>query len=985
MDKKKILAVSIAAIFVLIAGTAVAFFATGGLDSLRNRFADDEETTSAQITEPEETVNQRPKTEKPASTVAVIFGADSQMSTQDIDSLNSLGFNSVIYDINSENAARVSSALQYSISKGIYSGIRTSSDLKSSAVSEFISENNLDFAIISGLDETAEDYVETIKELSSEIKGFDSGISLGIMPEFITKISQSITDLSSSSDIDFVFICEKNNDTSSFKNAQDLYSENSIDVWLCHCLEKLNDYSASQAQSKIDLISASADISQCSALAFYPFDDIKNTDSQNGILVKSYIVKREKYLEDKEFSITNYDKTSITVDVPSITFRGTSSPLYEVTCNGNKIVTADNGDFSVDCKLNIGDNKIVFIHRNKTYNYNVNYKIKVLKSVSPSKSVTVPGGIEVEVTALAIKGSTVKVSFNGSTYTMTADSGFYGDDDSYTSSDFVTYYANLKTPAGKSSAQKLGNFKVTATYKGITESKTGAGITVSAVEPVTVAPPEPESTTTQKETTASQTETSSDTTSSKSGITHHPSVTSLTSSGTEASDSSQSSSVSEKESTSAAPTTASTSATTEKTDLPKQYDYNTNYGLGKARMAVITENYVETYSGSNTSSKSVPDCSPLLKGTVDYILDTGTCSDDDDNVKYYYLKSGVKVPLFREENTTAGKDTRITHLREVEGYIMPKNNISVLSCSNSGNKTIIKLSMNRLVAFNAKLTGQSYSSYNGRPVAVSSVDATGLEFTFSDTDKFAGTLSFMNSNIKSASSSVSNNAATLKFVFQNPGKFYGFHYEYSNGILTIVIKQKPSSISGYTVMIDAGHGGYDGGASCTVSSSTWSEKKINLAIAQKVKEYLEKEGANVIMTRTSDSFLSLTSRNEMVRNHQPDLFISIHCDSSSSASAYGTSAFYYRAYSQPLAKYIHQAIVNAYNSNIYSGQGRDKVDRGTSFYAYRVARVEECPAVLIEYGFVSNTTECQELQDSSVRDTLARATVTGIKNYIANS
>jgi N-acetylmuramoyl-L-alanine amidase len=316
---------------------------------------------------------------------------------------------------------------------------------------------------------------------------------------------------------------------------------------------------------------------------------------------------------------------------------------------------------------------------------------------------------------------------------------------------------------------------------------------------------------------------------------------------------------------------------------------------------------------------------------------------------------------------------------------MPKNNISVLSCSNSGNKTIIKLSMNRLVAFNAKLTGQTYSSYNGRMVVVSSVDATGLEFAFSDTDKFSGSLSFMNSNIRSAATSVSGSTAYLRLSFQNAGRFYGFHYEYNNGILTIVIKQKPSSISDYTIMIDPGHGGYDGGAGCVVSSSTWSEKKVNLAIAQKVKDYLENEGANVIMTRSSDAFLSLSGRNAMVRSYLPDLFISIHCDSSSSASAYGTSAFYYRAYSQPLAKSIHQAIVNAYKSSIYAGLDKPKIDRGASFYAYRVARVEECPAVLVEYGFVSNTAECQKLQDSSVRDTLARATVTGIKNYISNN
>ena len=118
------------------------------------------------------------------------------------------------------------------------------------------------------------------------------------------------------------------------------------------------------------------------------------------------------------------------------------------------------------------------------------------------------------------------------------------------------------------------------------------------------------------------------------------------------------------------------------------------------------------------------------------------------------------------------------------------------------------------------------------------------------------------------------------------------------------------------------------------------------------------------------------------------MFISIHCDSSGSASAMGTSAYYYRAYGQPLAKSVHESIVNAYKNNIYKDKSADfksKISRGASFYAFRVARVEECPAILIEYGFVSNMAECQVLQTAANRDILAAATVEGIKNYISQS
>ena len=62
-----------------------------------------------------------------------------------------------------------------------------------------------------------------------------------------------------------------------------------------------------------------------------------------------------------------------------------------------------------------------------------------------------------------------------------------------------------------------------------------------------------------------------------------------------------------------------------------------------------------------------------------------------------------------------------------------------------------------------------------------------------------------------------------------------------------------------------------------------------------------------------------------------------------------------------------------------------KISRGANFYAFRVIRVEECPAILIEYGFVSKTEECQVLQSAANRDILAAATVKGIKNYVSAS
>ena len=129
----------------------------------------------------------------------------------------------------------------------------------------------------------------------------------------------------------------------------------------------------------------------------------------------------------------------------------------------------------------------------------------------------------------------------------------------------------------------------------------------------------------------------------------------------------------------------------------------------------------------------------------------------------------------------------------------------------------------------------------------------------------------------------------------------------------------------------------------------------------------------------------------MTRAKNPDLFISMHTDSTETAAPSGTTAFYYHAYSQPLALAVHKRVVEAYLNKIYvAGSGisnyadmRTRVDRGTKYYPFEVTRIEECPASLIEYGFSSNLTECKVLQQDKYHEIFAQATLDGIKDFLA--
>ena len=108
----------------------------------------------------------------------------------------------------------------------------------------------------------------------------------------------------------------------------------------------------------------------------------------------------------------------IHTDKPVINFTGASSPLFALTCNGKDVQRNESGDFSVDMPLQPGKNAFKFEHQGKTYLVNVYYDVKVLESVSPRGSLETTGGIDLEVGAVARRGSTVKAALGSRSITL---------------------------------------------------------------------------------------------------------------------------------------------------------------------------------------------------------------------------------------------------------------------------------------------------------------------------------------------------------------------------------------------------------------------------------------------------------------------------------------------------------------------------------------------------------------------------------------
>ena len=121
---------------------------------------------------------------------------------------------------------------------------------------------------------------------------------------------------------------------------------------------------------------------------------------------------------------------------------------------------------------------------------------------------------------------------------------------------------------------------------------------------------------------------------------------------------------------------------------------------------------------------------------------------------------------------------------------------------------------------------------------------------------------------------------------------WGYSIYYTGNKLTIKVKRQPEKLQlkYLTIAVDAGHGGDNNGADGVTSKVL--EKNYTLLIAKQLKAALLKKGAKVVMTREKDTSLSMPERTQFLREHNPNMLISIHLNSSSNDSVQGVSTYY---------------------------------------------------------------------------------------------
>lgn len=196
----------------------------------------------------------------------------------------------------------------------------------------------------------------------------------------------------------------------------------------------------------------------------------------------------------------------------------------------------------------------------------------------------------------------------------------------------------------------------------------------------------------------------------------------------------------------------------------------------------------------------------------------------------------------------------------------------------------------------------------------------------------------------------------------------------------------PGPLQGLTILVDPGHGGYDGGARCR-DSGVW-EKALNLAVAIEVEQALVRRGADVILTRREDTDLcseprpaALTKKRQdmlnrvaIARDNQADMVLSIHMNEYRVRSESGPQVFYRAGCGSGrlLAGCVQAALISHL---------QPQKERAAMAGDYFILQLD-VPSVLVECGFISNPAEEKLLLDAAYQAKIGEAVACGVEEYL---
>lgn len=192
----------------------------------------------------------------------------------------------------------------------------------------------------------------------------------------------------------------------------------------------------------------------------------------------SYIERSSETPTDDgvQLQLTSPAGEAVTTNDSFYVFTGTSDPAYPLLLDGVQVDRTENGAFSMQVNLKVGQNKFTFEHKGRTYTYTVTYNYVLVKAYAPSTKQSYEAGSVFAVTVLARKGCTVTAQFNGSKITLSAARSS-GEEEGTDETEFINFTGTFTLPAKNDSNLNLGGVRITASGYGTSATYNTPSIT----------------------------------------------------------------------------------------------------------------------------------------------------------------------------------------------------------------------------------------------------------------------------------------------------------------------------------------------------------------------------------------------------------------------------------------------------------------------------------------------------------------------------
>lgn len=411
---------------------------------------------------------------------------------------------------------------------------------------------------------------------------------------------------------------------------------------------------------------------------------------------------------------------------------------------------------------------------------------------------------------------------------------------------------------------------------------------------------------------------------------------------------------------------------------PKESTY---LNVGTTYVAEITARQGETFNSTDSTDLSRPTNNYLPKGTVDYCSPfTKTFTVSGKKVELVTMRYGKQV----YKTTPKGR----SEAKVYEGSLPEVNTLSLRGLQAVGNQTVMTFDVGWKAPFVFELAPQSYTSTSasGRDYTLKNgTTFDRVNITFCYAKELDTTLLALEGNPLFEGFTVTEREhdTVLSLKLRKTGGFYGWSAEYNEDGQLVFSFLNPSTLTvadndfgyrldGITVAVDAGHGGSDNGAAGFEKDK--HEAQLNLFMANELKAQLEALGAKVVMIRSDAENVETQDRMGAIMDSKPDFCISIHRNSYYKSGISGFESYHFNAFTASAAKAIYDATMA---EGVYKWTANSRV----KWHVFFLSRVTDCPVVLTENGYISNSYDYNNMKDPAKNKQLCSAMIKGMMDY----